>query len=67
MKDAQAPTPNDFHETARKDVEQWKECVAAHSVPECVRSYKPQQLVKGMYAQFLPVRVPPGHQQLGTQ
>jgi hypothetical protein len=58
MKEAQPATPDDFHATAHKEVEQWKECVAARSVPECVRSFKPQQLVKGMYAQFLPVSSP---------
>lgn len=55
LKEERPPTPDDFHETALKEVQEWKDCVAARSVPDCVRSFKPQQLVKGMYAQFLPV------------
>lgn len=55
LKEERPPTPDDFHETVLKEVQEWKDCVAARSVPDCVRSFKPQQLIKGMYAQFLPV------------
>lgn len=55
LKEQQPPTPDDFHAQAVKEVQQWRDCVAASSVPDCVRRFQPQQLVKGMYAQFLPV------------
>ena len=55
LKEQKPPTPDDFHAQAVKEVQQWKDCVAASSVPDCVRRFQPQQLVKGMYAQFLPV------------
>jgi hypothetical protein len=55
MKEQKPPTPDDFHSQAVKDVQQWRDCVAASTVAECVRRFQPQQLVKGVYAQFLPV------------
>lgn len=55
MKEENPPTPDDFHSQAVKDVQQWRDCVAASTIAECVRHFQPQQLVKGMYAQFLPV------------
>lgn len=55
LQEDKPPTPDNFHETALKEIQQWKDCVAASSVSDCVRRFKPQQLVKGMYAEFLPV------------
>lgn len=52
-----APTPDDFHQHAVQEVQQWRECVAASTVADCVRRFKQQQLIKGMYAEFLQVRV----------
>lgn len=56
LKEDKPPTPDDFHEHALKELREWKDCVAAMSVPDCVRAYRPQQLIKGLYAEFLPVR-----------
>ena len=36
-----------------EEVEEWRGCVKAHSDDWCVRHYHPQQLVKGMYAEFI--------------
>lgn len=55
LKEEKPPSPDDFHSQALKEVQQWRDCVAANSVADCVRHFQPQQLVKGMYAQFLPV------------
>jgi len=38
-------------------MQQWQDCISRGSTAECVRRYKPQQLVKGMYSAFLPVSV----------
>jgi hypothetical protein len=32
---------------------EWKDCVAKRTELDCLRSFKPQQLVKGMYSEFL--------------
>ena len=32
---------------------EWRTCVGAHPHDWCVRHYKPQQLVKGMYVEFI--------------
>uniref|UniRef100_A0A7S3R6I9 Sulfotransferase n=1 Tax=Dunaliella tertiolecta TaxID=3047 RepID=A0A7S3R6I9_DUNTE len=43
----------ELHATAVRDIESWHRCVASHGTPWCVRHYNPQQLVKGMYAEFM--------------
>ncbi|KAG2452263.1 hypothetical protein HYH02_003287 [Chlamydomonas schloesseri] len=45
--------PDKFHERVERDIKNWKACVARHGQPECVKRYEPQQLVKGMYAEFV--------------
>ena len=52
-KDEPAPGPEEFHQTAVKEVEEWNACVADQGQAKCVRLYNPQQLVKGMYAEFI--------------
>lgn len=49
------PTADDFHAHALREMQQWRDCVAAADLATCVRRYNPQQLVKGMYSQFLQV------------
>ncbi|KAF8065839.1 Herc2 [Scenedesmus sp. PABB004] len=51
--DKPAPTADDLHARATEDVAAWRRCAAAEGVAACVRGYRPQQLVKGMYAEFL--------------
>lgn len=34
-----------------------QDCVERHGESTCVKRYEPQQLVKGMYSQFVEVRV----------
>ncbi|KAF6246275.1 P-loop containing nucleoside triphosphate hydrolase protein, partial [Scenedesmus sp. NREL 46B-D3] len=46
-------TADDFHAHALREMQQWRDCVAAAGLSTCVRRYQPQQLVKGMYSQFL--------------
>ena len=36
-----------------KEIAEWTDCVKAQGQPKCLRLYNPQQLVKGMYAEFL--------------
>lgn len=57
LKEDRPPTADDFHEVAVKEVKQWTECVAARGVDDCLRHFQPQQLIKGMYAKWLPVSV----------
>uniref|UniRef100_A0A7S0N6V6 Sulfotransferase n=1 Tax=Chlamydomonas leiostraca TaxID=1034604 RepID=A0A7S0N6V6_9CHLO len=52
-KDEPTPGPQEFHDTVVSEIKEWTDCVAAHGQPHCVRHYHPQQLVKGMYAEFL--------------
>jgi len=40
-----------------REMQQWQDCLSTGSTAECVRRYKPQQFVKGMYAAFLSVSV----------
>jgi hypothetical protein len=54
-KEQRQPTPDEFHAHAVREMQQWRDCVAAVDVATCVRRYQPQQLVKGMYSQFLQV------------
>ncbi|MEW5307620.1 MAG: hypothetical protein WDW36_009999 [Sanguina aurantia] len=53
QKDLPPPTAEDFHSTAVKDIKEFSGCVSAHSQAHCVRLYNPQQLVKGMYSEFM--------------
>lgn len=46
--------PDKFHARVLQDIKRWSECVAKESEAECVKRYDPQQLVKGMYSEFLP-------------
>ncbi|WIA17127.1 hypothetical protein OEZ85_014020 [Tetradesmus obliquus] len=52
-KEERQPTADDFHAHALREMQQWRDCVAAADLATCVRRYNPQQLVKGMYSQFL--------------
>lgn len=52
-KDEPAPGPQDFHKTAVAEINEWTSCVEARGQDTCLRLYNPQQLVKGMYAEFL--------------
>jgi N-acetylgalactosamine 4-sulfate 6-O-sulfotransferase len=53
-------SPQDFAEHVSKSIAAWDACVAAHNgdVAPCVRQFEPQQLIKGMYAQFFADWVP---------
>ncbi|GFR45882.1 hypothetical protein Agub_g7335 [Astrephomene gubernaculifera] len=53
VKDEPAPGPEDFHKTAVQEIAAWKACVEQHGHKQCVRHYNPQQLVKGMYSEFI--------------
>ncbi|KAG2451726.1 hypothetical protein HYH02_003506 [Chlamydomonas schloesseri] len=53
VKDQPPPTPADFHKQATEEVATWRTCVEAHGQKHCVRHYHPQQLVKGMYSEFI--------------
>ena len=57
-------TAQEFHKTAEADIKVWRDCVAAHGQKHCVRHYHPQQLIKGMYSEFIQVR--PGSGALPT-
>eukprot|EP00798_Chlamydomonas_sp_ICE-L_P024282 gene24282-9881_t len=52
-KDAPTPGPDDFHAIAEKDIADWNNCVASKGQDKCIRLYNPQQLVKGMYSEFM--------------
>lgn len=49
-------SPELFHRQAEREVAEWRRCVAQKGRAACIRTYKPQQLVKGMYHDFLEVR-----------
>ena len=48
------PTPADFHNRTAAGVAAWRACEAKFGARACARRYEPEQLVKGMYAEFLP-------------
>jgi N-acetylgalactosamine 4-sulfate 6-O-sulfotransferase len=52
-KDEPEPGPEDFHAEAERDIATWQACVEKSGVQNCVKQYNPQQLVKGMYSEFL--------------
>lgn len=45
--------PDKFHEKVVKDLKTWNDCVGKHGTAVCVKRYEPQQLVKGMYSEFV--------------
>eukprot|EP00199_Chlamydomonas_sp_CCMP681_P002227 CAMPEP_0119102214 /NCGR_PEP_ID=MMETSP1180-20130426/1033_1 /TAXON_ID=3052 ORGANISM="Chlamydomonas cf sp, Strain CCMP681" /NCGR_SAMPLE_ID=MMETSP1180 /ASSEMBLY_ACC=CAM_ASM_000741 /LENGTH=399 /DNA_ID=CAMNT_0007086459 /DNA_START=16 /DNA_END=1215 /DNA_ORIENTATION=- len=45
--------PEKFHQRAVQDIARWKDCVQRSGEFTCVKRYEPQQLVKGMYSQFV--------------
>ncbi len=47
-------TPEEFHQQAVSDVADWNKCLEALPERKCLQNYVPQQLVKGLYAAFLP-------------
>ncbi|GIL90772.1 hypothetical protein Vretimale_16845 [Volvox reticuliferus] len=53
LKDEPTPTPEDFHKTAVREIAEWQSCVAQNGQKWCVRHYIPQQLIKGMYSEFI--------------
>jgi N-acetylgalactosamine 4-sulfate 6-O-sulfotransferase len=46
-------SPERFHEKAVEDIKRWKACVEKSGVPACLKRYDPQQLIKGMYSEFV--------------
>ncbi|GLC45365.1 hypothetical protein PLESTB_000314600 [Pleodorina starrii] len=53
VKDEPTPGPEDFHKAAVQDIAEWRSCVEKNDHRWCVRHYHPQQLVKGMYSEFI--------------
>jgi len=53
QKNEPTPGPDDFHKAVVREIQEWKACVKDKGQAKCVRLYNPQQLVKGMYAEFL--------------
>ncbi|GLC45471.1 hypothetical protein PLESTB_000317600 [Pleodorina starrii] len=47
------PGPEAFHDTAKQEMAIWRDCVEQRGLKYCVRHYHPQQLVKGMYSEFI--------------
>lgn len=54
-KNQSQPTPEAFHTHVEQELQQWRRCVLQEGTAGCVRRYHPQQLVKGMYSEFLQV------------
>lgn len=54
-KDQAAATAADFDAHVEESLTKWNACTAQHggNVTPCVRAFDPQQLIKGMYAEFL--------------
>jgi hypothetical protein len=50
--------PEKFHARAEAEIKRWNECVAKSGERACIQRYDPQQLIKGMYAEFVEVRAP---------
>lgn len=46
-------SPEKFHERATQEIERWKDCVARSGTKTCIKRYDPQQLIKGMYSEFV--------------
>lgn len=45
--------PEKFHAKAMQEVERWKDCIARQGTQACLKRYDPQQLIKGMYSEFV--------------
>jgi hypothetical protein len=50
-----AEPAEEVHRAAVEEVQEWRRCLQAHTQEHCVRLYHPQQLVKGMYSEFIEV------------
>lgn len=46
-------SPRQFHERTLQDIQRWNDCKSRFSELECIRRYNPQQLIKGMYSEFV--------------
>lgn len=55
-KKADFESPEMFHERAVADIALWEECLAKSGMRACIKRYHPQQLIKGMYSEFVEVR-----------
>ncbi|KAG1659112.1 hypothetical protein FOA52_015905 [Chlamydomonas sp. UWO 241] len=42
-----------FHNRTVAEIARWKECVEKSGTPHCLKRYDPQQLIKGMYSEFV--------------
>ncbi|GIL59026.1 hypothetical protein Vafri_13998 [Volvox africanus] len=47
------PSDQEFLDRVQQDISDWEKCLAENSKLYCLKAYHPQQLVKGMYAEFL--------------
>ncbi|KXZ54235.1 hypothetical protein GPECTOR_5g326 [Gonium pectorale] len=48
------PTDREFLDRVKEDIAEWENCLSSNSKLFCLKQYMPQQLVKGMYAEFVP-------------
>ena len=46
-------SPERFHEKAVEDIKRWNACVEKLGSMACLKRYDPQQLIKGMYSEFV--------------
>lgn len=46
-------SPEKFHAKAVEDIKRWKACVEKIGSMPCLKRYDPQQLIKGMYSEFV--------------
>ncbi len=51
------PTRRRRHLEISQEIAAWQACVGTRGLQYCVRHYNPQQLVKGMYSEFITVGV----------
>lgn len=54
---ARPPLPPSSPAACLAGLQTWRNCVEKHGQKHCVRQYNPQQLVKGMYSEFILVGV----------
>jgi len=52
-KNDQFEGPDKFHEKATQEISRWNECVEKLGTRACLKRYDPQQLIKGMYSEFV--------------
>uniref|UniRef100_A0A061RGM4 N-acetylgalactosamine 4-sulfate 6-O-sulfotransferase n=2 Tax=Tetraselmis sp. GSL018 TaxID=582737 RepID=A0A061RGM4_9CHLO len=50
---AAPPSAADFHQRAVSDIAEWESCAEKHGAQACITRFHPQQLIKGMYVEFL--------------